>query len=160
MVIEATEVIMSVDIIEATEVFKTTFKQMLGCRAHVRKITLPHVWCACESVCGRLSLEVCVKCVRVGIFQDAMALFHLFFFINTLLFIMLDLFLLVLSLKLVCRRRLRYKANFPALRPTDQHFGRPLSYVHSMYLLPSSSFGGKAVVVHAIGLLRRDREKF
>ena len=131
---------------------------MLGCGAHVRKIALPHVRCACESACGRQSLEVRVKCVRVGIFQGAMC-DRTFspVFLHTY---MLDLFLLVLSLKLVCRRRLRYKANFPALRPTDQHFGRPLSYVHSMYLLPSSSFGGKAVVVHAIGLLRRDREKF
>ena len=42
---------------------KVSFNQMLGCGAHVRKIALPHVRCACGK-----GLELCVrKCVRMGI---------------------------------------------------------------------------------------------
>ena len=49
-----------------------TVKQMLGCGAHVRKIALSHVRCACGSACGSLSLKVRAKCVHVDIFQGAM----------------------------------------------------------------------------------------
>ena len=37
---------------------------MLGCGAHVRKIALPHVRCACESACGK-GLKLCVQCACV-----------------------------------------------------------------------------------------------
>ena len=39
---------------------KTTTLQTLGCGAHVRIIALPHVRCACGSVC-RKGLELCVR---------------------------------------------------------------------------------------------------
>ena len=46
-------------------------EQMLGCGAHVRKIALSHVRCACGSACGK-GLEMCVrKCVRMGKYQSA-----------------------------------------------------------------------------------------
>ena len=38
--------------------------QMLGCGAHVRKIALPHVRCACGSACGK-GLKLCVRCACV-----------------------------------------------------------------------------------------------
>ena len=42
---------------------------MLGCGAHVRIIVLPHVRCACESVCGKVfassKLELCFRCACV-----------------------------------------------------------------------------------------------
>ena len=45
---------------------------MLGCGALVRNIAPPHVRCVCGSACGRTSLKVRAKCVRVGIFHGAM----------------------------------------------------------------------------------------
>ena len=33
---------------------KQHYHQMLGCGAHVRKIALPHVRCACGSACGKV----------------------------------------------------------------------------------------------------------
>ena len=52
-------------------IIPTGLIQMLGCGAHVRKIALSHVRCACGSACGK-GLEMCVrKCVRMGNFQCA-----------------------------------------------------------------------------------------
>ena len=46
--------------------------QMLGCGAHVRKIALPHVRCACEVRAERF-LELCVRCACVRlVFGSAM----------------------------------------------------------------------------------------
>ena len=53
---------------------------MLGCGAHVRKIALPHVRCACGSACGKVFWTVRAKCVRVARFGRAMCdrTFHTF----------------------------------------------------------------------------------
>ena len=44
--------------------------QMLGCGAHVRKIALPHVRCACGSVCRKAFGTVRVMCVRAAGFWE------------------------------------------------------------------------------------------
>ena len=41
---------------------------MLGCGAHVRKIALPHVRCACGSACGKAFGTVRAMCVRAACF--------------------------------------------------------------------------------------------
>ena len=53
-------------------IFLLDQKQMLGCGAHVRKIALPHVRCACGSACGKVFETVCAMCVRVAHFGRAM----------------------------------------------------------------------------------------
>ena len=45
---------------------------MLGCGAHVRKIALPHVRCACGSACGKVFWTVSAMCVRAARFWRAM----------------------------------------------------------------------------------------
>ena len=42
---------------------------MLGCGAHVRIIALPHVRCACGSVCEKSFWTVCAMCVRAALFR-------------------------------------------------------------------------------------------
>ena len=44
--------------------------QMLGCGAHVRKIALPHVRCACGSACGKAFGTVRAMCVRAAGFLE------------------------------------------------------------------------------------------
>ena len=101
---------------------------MLGCGAHVRKIALPHVRCACGSACGKAFETVRAMCVRVAHFRRAMCdrtfspVFCVHYsdltLLHTLLSIMDITFLKIrvpAALRCGAQRRARYRANLLAM---------------------------------------------